>query len=182
MVDRNALQVLAPEAAEHRAPAAGLRPGAGARDSARDQFGRILLATDLSETSELATQKAIALAAALGATVIALTVIDPGWMRVGGRPARVDQVRAERERMMARLVSLARRSGVRCEYLIWVGEASESILESAQSESANLIVVGSHGRKGVGRFLIGSVSDEVIRHSPVPVLVVGPSGAPTEGH
>jgi nucleotide-binding universal stress UspA family protein len=148
-----------------------------AQDASTAQFGRILLATDLTETSELATQQAIGLAAALESTLIALTVIDPRWMRVGGRPARVDQVRSERERMMAGVNALARRAAVRFEYLIWVGDPSESILESARSENASLIVVGSHGRRGVGRFLIGSVSDKVIRQSPVPVLVVGPSSA-----
>jgi nucleotide-binding universal stress UspA family protein len=180
MVEPNAFVDMPAGTADRTALANGLSSTAQAREAARQTLRRILLATDLTETSELATQQAIALAAALEATLIAVTIIDPGRLRVGGRPARVDQVRSERERMMAGLLALARQSGVDCEFLIWVGDPGESILEAARSERASLIVVGSHGRSGVGRFLIGSVSDEVIRHSLVPVLVVGPSGVRPE--
>jgi nucleotide-binding universal stress UspA family protein len=65
-------------------------------------------------------------------------------------------------------------------FLIWEGDPGESIVEAARAEHADLIVVGSHGRGGVGRFLIGSVSDHVVRHAPCPVMVVrrGDESAP----
>ena len=62
--------------------------------------------------------------------------------------------------------------GVRVSFLVWEGEPGEAIVEAATSEQVDLIVVGSHGRSGMGRFLIGSVSDYVVRRAPCPVLVV----------
>jgi nucleotide-binding universal stress UspA family protein len=151
-------------------------PSTPAEDATWAQDGpshrRILVATDFTATSAAATDQAIALAVELRATLVAVSVIDPRRLRLGGRPARVDQLRAAREALVARLIEIARGRGVRVEYLIWVGEPSEAILEAANSEQAALIVIGSHGRSGVGRFLIGSVSDDVVRHSPIPVLVV----------
>ena len=133
---------------------------------------RILLATDFSGTSDAPTAQALRLAAELDASLVAVTVIDPRRLGVRGRAARVDHVRSERESLVGELIQSARPAGVAVEYLIWVGDPGEAILEAARSEDADLIVVGTHGRKGVGRFLIGSVSDDVVRHSPVPVLVV----------
>ncbi|HVB81433.1 MAG TPA: universal stress protein [Candidatus Binataceae bacterium] len=57
------------------------------------------------------------------------------------------------------------------------GEASDGILSQAEEMDAGLIVLATHGRKGVSRFLIGSVAERVIRRSPLPVLVVRPKAA-----
>ena len=139
----------------------------------------MVLATDLSSTSEAATTAALDLAAMAGARLLAVSVIDPGALRLpGGRYlARVDQVRAERERFAQELVARGRARGVTVDFLVWEGDPGESIIEAAQAEGADLIVVGSHGRGAVGRFLIGSVSDHVVRNAPCPVLVVR-SGTP----
>jgi nucleotide-binding universal stress UspA family protein len=146
-------------------------------------FHTVLLATDLSPTSEAATTAALDLAATVGARLLAVSVIDPGALRLpGGRYfARVDQVRAEREQVAQALVARGRSMGVDVAFLVWEGEPGESIIEAAEAESADLIVVGSHGRGAVGRFLIGSVSDHVVRHATCPVLVVrsgASAGAP----
>jgi nucleotide-binding universal stress UspA family protein len=157
-------------------PGSSPTPHPTPRPAARPRsFQRILLATDFTDASEPATRQALSLAAALGASLVAVTVVDPRRLRVGGRPARVDQVRAEREGSMSGLVRDARSRDLAFEFLVWVGEPGEAILEAAQSEGADRIVVGSHGRGRVGRILIGSVSDEVVRNATVPVLVVGPS-------
>jgi nucleotide-binding universal stress UspA family protein len=138
------------------------------------RFRTVLLATDLSPTSEAATTAGLELAATVGARLLAVSVIDPGALRLaGGRYfARVDQVRAERERIAQELVARGRSMGVDVGFLVWEGEPGESIIEAAVAESADLIVVGSHGRGAVGRFLIGSVSDHVVRNALCPVLVV----------
>jgi len=138
------------------------------------RFRTVLLATDLSPTSEAATTAGLDLAATVGARLLAVSVIDPGALRLpGGRfSARVDQVRAERERVAQELVARGRSMGVDVGFLVWEGEPGESIIEAAEAESADLIVVGSHGRGAVGRFLIGSVSDHVVRNASCPVLVV----------
>jgi nucleotide-binding universal stress UspA family protein len=144
------------------------------------RFRTVVLATDLSPTSEAATTAALDLASSVGARLLAVSVVDPGTLRVpGGRYlARVDQVRAERERFAQELVTRGRSMGVTVDFLVWEGDPGEAIIDAAQAEGADMIVVGSHGRGAVGRFLIGSVSDHVVRHASCPVLVVrsvGPS-------
>lgn len=135
---------------------------------------RILLATDLAAASEGAALEALYLANDLRAQLLIVSVIDPGSLRLpGNRSAlRVDQVRIAREAAAQDLVSRGRAMGVRVNFLIWEGDAGESIVEAARSEQVDLVVVGSHGRGSVGRFFIGSVSDYVVRHATCPVLVV----------
>ncbi|HEX7495505.1 MAG TPA: universal stress protein, partial [Candidatus Limnocylindrales bacterium] len=70
------------------------------------------------------------------------------------------------------IVQRAKAAGVDATFLVWEGEAGDAIVAAADAENADLIVVGSHGRSGVSRFLIGSVSDYVVRHAHCPVMVV----------
>jgi nucleotide-binding universal stress UspA family protein len=146
-------------------PAPGLRAGAAVR--------RILLATDLSPASDAATSKAIEMARDLGAHLLIISVIDPAVRGVpGGRVERMDQRRAAREFAAQAAVVRGRQAGVTVNFLVWEGEPGPAIVEAATAEDADLVIVGSHGRGRVGRFLIGSVSDHVIRHATAPVLVV----------
>lgn len=156
----------------------GIPPADARNGHAASTFGAVLLATDLSTTSSSAEEEAVRLAASLHARLIAVSVIDPGALRLpGGRyRARVDQVRDEREAAAQRLVARARDSGVPTAFLVWEGDPGEAIVDAAQAEHADLIVLGTHGRTGVNRSLFGSVSDHVVRHAPCPVVVVrGPS-------
>jgi nucleotide-binding universal stress UspA family protein len=141
-------------------------------------FGAVLLATDLSPTSAPAEDEAVRLAARLHARLLAVSVIDPGTLRLpGGRfSARVDQVRDQREQAAQVLVARGQQAGVSCEFLVWEGDPGEAIVDAARAEGVDLIVLGSHGRHGVGRSIFGSVSDHVVRHAPCPVVVVrGPA-------
>ena len=151
-------------------PEARSVPGPPAASAVR----RILLATDLSEASEAATRQAIDMARDLGANLLIVSVIDPAMRGApGGRVERMDQRRAAREISgPAARASAAGKAGVPVSFLVWEGEPGPAIVDAAQSEGADLIVVGSHGRGRVGRFLIGSVSDHVIRHAAAPVLIV----------
>jgi nucleotide-binding universal stress UspA family protein len=134
----------------------------------------VLLATDLSPTSTMAEDEALRLAASLHARLIAVSVIDPGTLRLpsGRYRTRVDQVRAEREVIAQRLVLRARELGIPTAFLVWEGQPGEAIIDAAEAEVADLIVLGTHGRTGIDRSLFGSVSDHVIRHAPCPVVVV----------
>jgi nucleotide-binding universal stress UspA family protein len=136
----------------------------------------VLLATDLGPASATAEGWALGLAAQLGSELIVVSVIDVEGLRLsGGRfGRRVDQVRAEREERALNLVNRARRAGVRARFLIWEGNPGEAIVEAASAEGASLTVVGSHGRGSLGRLLLGSVSDHVVRHSRCPVVVIRP--------
>jgi nucleotide-binding universal stress UspA family protein len=136
-------------------------------------ISRILLATDLSVASDGASTQAFDLARDLGADLLVLSVIDPTSGRIAGRPGqRIDQLRAGREQAAQGLVTQGREAGIRVSFLIWEGSPGEAIVDVATSEAVDLVVVGSHGRGSIGRLLIGSVSDHVVRHASCPVLVV----------
>ena len=155
-------------------PSAPVRPGpAGAAT-------RLLLATDLSEASTSATDQAFELAARLGASLLVVSIIDPGSLLLpGGRfRVRIDQVRERREQLAQVLVERGREEGIEVSFLVWTGDPGDMIVEAAQSERADMVLVGSHGRGAVGRFFLGSVSEHVVRHAPCPVLVVRPKEMP----
>jgi nucleotide-binding universal stress UspA family protein len=133
----------------------------------------LLLATDLGDASEAATAQAIALATQLSARLLVVAVIDPRPRR-GPRPRPVE----ERERIsdaVHEVAARAQRSGATASFLVWDGDPAESILAAAEAESADLIVVGSHRRSPMGRAILGSVSDQVVRSASCPVLVVPPT-------
>jgi nucleotide-binding universal stress UspA family protein len=136
-------------------------------------IGTILLASDLSPASAAAERMAIDLASGLGSEVLLVSVIDPRGLRLpgGGFRLRVDQARAARETAAQVVVERGRGLGISMRCLIWEGEPGEAIVEAATAESVDLIVVGSHGRTGMDRMFMGSVSERVVRTSPMPVLV-----------
>jgi nucleotide-binding universal stress UspA family protein len=131
----------------------------------------ILLATDLSPSALDAALYAMELASQLEAQLVIASVIDV----VAPIPAlgpRIDQIRAEREAGVQALVARARGVGARATFLVWQGDPGPTILSAAEAERADLIVIGTHGREGVSRLLLGSVSDHVVRQARCPVLVV----------
>ncbi len=133
----------------------------------------ILLASDLSAASANAEDLAFELASGLGRTLLLVSVIDPRglWLPTGGYRQRIDQAREGRQAAAQGIVDRGRREGVSVRILIWEGDPAESIVEAAIAESVDLIVVGSHQRRGVDRLVMGSVSEQVVRNSPVPVVV-----------
>jgi nucleotide-binding universal stress UspA family protein len=138
------------------------------------EIGQIVLATDLSSASEAATDEAFRFAAGLHARLLAVCVIDLRTLQLPGGKFRwrIDQERGRLETAAAELVVRGRRGHVPTSFLIWEGDPAESIIDAAESEGADVIVVGSHGRGALGRALIGSVSDQIVRRAPCPVLVV----------
>jgi nucleotide-binding universal stress UspA family protein len=135
----------------------------------------ILLATDLTVASREATARAIDLAARLGARLLIVNVLEKRRLTGAGAHERVDQARQERESLLVASVQRARGVGVTAEFLVWEGDAGDSITAAAEAEQADLVVVGTRGRSAAGRMLLGSVSDHVVRHAPCPVLVVRPA-------
>jgi nucleotide-binding universal stress UspA family protein len=136
---------------------------------------KVVLATDLAPASEGATRQAIDLARDLNATLLIVSVIDPNVRgTLGARGERMDQRRAAREQAAQAVVVCGRQAGIVVSFLIWEGDPGPAIVEAAAAEEADLVVVGSHGRGRVGRFMLGSVSDHVVRNATAPVLVVRP--------
>ena len=148
---------------------------ANSAGAAADRVGirTILLATDLSSASANAEELAFELATRLQGALLLVSVIDPRglWMPTGGYRQRMDQARDARQIAAQGIVNRARREGVPVRTLIWEGDPGEAIVEAAIAESVDLIVVGSHQRRGVDRLVMGSVSEQVVRTSPVPVVV-----------
>ncbi|MFO1539766.1 MAG: universal stress protein [Chloroflexota bacterium] len=138
-------------------------------------FRTVLLATDLSPASDAAERQAIALAAGLGARLLVVHVMDARRVAGGGSHGRMDQARAEREALLLALVGRARAAGAGAEFLIWTGDPASAIASAAEAEGADLLVVGSRGRGGAERLLLGSVSDHLVRTAGCPVLVVRPA-------
>jgi nucleotide-binding universal stress UspA family protein len=134
----------------------------------------VLLATDLERASLAATETALELAAGLHARLVVTNVVEPGAGAARGR-LRVDQVRAGRESAVGAIVERARSAGIDATFLVWEGTAAHAIVDAAAAEGADVIVVGSRGLGAVGRFVLGSVSDHVVRHADCPVLIVRPT-------
>jgi nucleotide-binding universal stress UspA family protein len=132
----------------------------------------VMLATDVGSASDAATERAIAVAAQLGARLLVTSVVDPSPPREGGARTSVVQLRAGRQDAVRAIVRRARRQGIDATFLVWEGSPGAAILSAAQAEEADLIVVGTRGHGRVGRLLLGSVSDHVVRHATCPVLVV----------
>jgi nucleotide-binding universal stress UspA family protein len=144
--------------------------------SSRGRFSTVLLATDLSPVSSGATSEAIDLCRALRARLLVVNVIDTRQsLGVGLRPyargVRIDQVRAERERSLLKVIDHARGLGVDASFLVWTGEPGQGIVSAADAEGADLIVLGTRALDRAGRFLLGSVSDYVVNNSSCPVMV-----------
>lgn len=142
-------------------------------------YSRILVPTDGSELSAKAVQSAVALAQRLGAQILALTVTDPypysplaeaAPIEPQGYLDAVQRLAAQRLHAVAAVASAA---GVACETAsLEAAQPWRGIVDHAEGVKADLIVMASHGRKGVSALLLGSETQKVLTHSTVPVLVV----------
>jgi nucleotide-binding universal stress UspA family protein len=135
---------------------------------------RVLFATDLSSASERAAVEAIRLAAESDAQLVVFSVVDPRRLRLPGGIflRRIDQERARIQAGLQPLVSCARAAGARATFLVWEGDPAESILAACDSENADLVVLGSHGRGALGRMILGSTSARVSEEARCRVVVV----------
>ena len=139
----------------------------------RDGFERVLIPTDGSDTAAAAVDRGLSLAAAYGASVTFLFVADVYAMST------VPESREAREHgreVVDALVERAADEGVEAEGTVRTGFPHEEVLEAASDIGADLVVMSSHGRSGVERFLSGSVTERVVRLSEVPVLTVHAGG------
>jgi nucleotide-binding universal stress UspA family protein len=141
---------------------------------------RILHASDFSRASRPAFHLACDLARTLKAELIVFTaaqVVVPMAGEGYVSPTVVREVwaagRREAERGVDRLVGQARARRVRVRAAVGEGAAADAIVRAARRHRAGLVVVGTRGRSGVRRLLLGSVAERVVRSAPCPVLTVG---------
>lgn len=141
-------------------------------------FKHILLATDGSAASEHAASLAVDLARVHGARLTAAYVVDPyPYLGVGeanpmGFQAYMSAAQEHAATAHAKVAALCEKASVPFEArLVEDAGAAPGIVQSAREVAADLVVVGSHGRTGVARLMLGSVAGKVVAESPVPVLV-----------
>ncbi|MDS0473577.1 universal stress protein [Natrinema sp. 1APR25-10V2] len=132
-------------------------------------FDHILVPTDGSDCAQAAVGYAADLATRYDARVHALSVADS---RTLGTAPQADQIRKEREEIAERTCNDLSTSGVSTEQAVRTDIPHKAILRYATEQDIDLIVMGTHGRTGVERYLLGSVTEKVIRLSDVPVLTV----------
>jgi nucleotide-binding universal stress UspA family protein len=135
-------------------------------------FKTILFATDFSPPSKVAFEVAAALARDYRARMIAVHVVEPTAMGFSEFAAYVGPEEDKGE-AMARLHALKAPSPrVTLEYRLLEGDPATVIAETAEETGADLVVMGTHGRTGLTRLVMGSVAEEVLRRAPCPVLTV----------
>lgn len=143
----------------------------------RDLYKKILIATDGSQNSVQAINAGMEIARLSEGKAYALHVVDTS----GYPPEREDQkwTKLMEEQfktfgleMTATVEEAAKAAGVKVEFVTLKGHPAEKILDFAEKNAVDMIVVGSLGKNDVERFLLGSVSEKVVRNAKVPVLVV----------
>ena len=133
---------------------------------------RILVAMDGSKCSEKALDQAISMAKICNSTLFGISVIElyPGQMEVA--PALVEKLSAETREILERVKDRAAKENISCETIVHIGgQPHEFIIQEAKEKNIDLIVMGTHGRTGLKKLLMGSVTERVIGHAPCAVLV-----------
>lgn len=144
-------------------------------------FKQILIPTDGSSVSAKAAKAGIALAKESGAKVIGYHAVEPTPTHIYGEGYVADKemvaeferrARAAAKKRIAGIAREAQRAGVAFEPLVETARTPyEGIVEAAQKRKCDLILMASHGERGLARLVLGSVADKVIQLSKIPVLV-----------
>ncbi len=133
---------------------------------------RILVAVDGSENSTMAAQRAFRFQRSYGSRLDVLTVADVPSHLYGIAPQAAAEMIAKARKDLDKTKEMFLSEGIDAELLVLEGNAAEKITEVAKKRQAGLLVMGSHGRTGLTRLLMGSVTERVIGSAPCPVLVV----------
>ncbi len=145
-------------------------------------YKKILVPLDGSELSACSLEHVKQTGA--GSDVILFRVIEPlpvndlaAWAQAGYMVS--DVIKRAKENARQALSLAAEKlagHGISARVEVIEGRAAEAILEYAEKNQVDLIIISSHGRSGISRFAFGSVADRVVRHSKIPVLVITPPG------
>jgi len=137
----------------------------------------IVFATDLDVSANRALPFAVVLAERYGATLYAVHVI-PQEAYAFARPESIERILKEAQDYatytLNQFIGPLRHRGQRCETLLGQGDVAEVLMHFVQNHAADLVVVGTRSRAGLGKVLLGSIAEEIIREAPCPVLTVGP--------
>ena len=142
-------------------------------------FKRLLIATDGSESATKAVGAGLELAQRLNAQVAILTITEP-WLGLVNTDMNAinfsfegyeKATKEEAARLLSKIRDEATSLGVDCGTLHVNGYPADAIIETAETAACDLIVMGSHGRRGIARLLLGSQATKVVTLSSVPVLI-----------
>lgn len=143
-------------------------------------FRHILVPVDFGDPSAHAIELALTMATRFDAK---LTLLHVSWMPpyyysayAEGLAFPVGEMETAAKKMLTDALTKAQGRYPRTESMMVAGEPWEKILESAKGCGADLIIMGTHGRRGVARVVLGSVAEKVVRHSPIPVLTTAGPG------
>jgi len=145
------------------------------------KLDKILVPLDGSMLAEAALTTACDFAARDGAAISVVRAAEA--MALPGADvveAQVTAVREAEEYLAAVMRRLEDRGIRRIETHVWYGPAAAAIVEAASAQKADLIVMGTHGRSGLGRLVLGSVAESVLRGTTIPILVVRADRAPVD--
>ena len=139
------------------------------------EWGRVLVATDGSSRSEEAVNLAVKIAAAHSSKLTVMTVVYTNDEFLALAPAMVTEMVTKAKAMVERIQQQAEKAGVEATAVVKEGEPYRAITALAGKIQADVIVMGSQGRRGLSKVLMGSVTERTIGYSPCPVLVRHPA-------
>jgi len=146
--------------------------------SPRVGIDHVLIATDFSHQSESALQHGLNVARYFGAKVEIAYVLPTEEYALAGADGLLAGRDAARRDLVALKSKLRRiisyNDDTECQLTMLEGDVANCLLTCAHEKKVDLIIVGTHGRGGLGKAFLGSVAEKIFRHSPVPVLTVGP--------
>ena len=140
------------------------------------EFKKIFIATDGSEQNRRAIEYGIELAKIAGGKIFVGYVVDTAAFASipmdAGWEMMYELLETEANDAVQKVEQLAKQAGVEADTVVLEGHPSNEIIEFAQKNGIDVIVMGTLGKSGLDRFLLGSVAEKVTRNSTVPVLVV----------
>lgn len=146
-------------------------------------FKKIMIATDGSDCSMLAADKGIELARLSGGTVYAVCVVSTAslsmygdyFSSMGVNPyweVIYEELKKQGQKAVDSVKDLGVAKGINVESIVLEGHPADELIRYAEENGMDIIVMGTLGRTGIDRLLLGSVAGNVVRHSRVPVMVV----------
>jgi nucleotide-binding universal stress UspA family protein len=145
-------------------------------------YKKIMIATDGSDCSKVAIGKGIELARLSGGTVYAVNVISTAYLspRSGGWELIHEELKNQGQQAVDYIKRLGEVKGINVESVLLEGNPSDELSRYADEEKMDIVIMGTLGKTGLYRMLLGSVAGNMIRHSKVPVMVVREEGEPQD--
>ncbi len=134
-------------------------------------FQKVCAATDGSEFGDETLGRALDFCEAYGGSLLAVTVVDTGFELMALAPDLMEKMELRAKGVMDEAEKRATAHGVKMEGRVLEGDAFREIVDFAAEGKSGVIFVGTHGRRGIRRVLMGSVAQRVIGHAPCPVIV-----------